>query len=559
MNSRTRKSLDKIKKVSGRKELVKKERKGWEEFFSIYSGHPAKINFEKSRPFKIDTDDDIGTVVTLNEEDKLSHILHDAYQLKDRLLLKDLQEIPELSEALSLPFVAENFEILRNAQVDWHASKWFNKDVFEAQAREVRRRLRRKRTQQPCPAGVANAVYDVNSPVKLDLPAETAIRICYYDILQSRESDDAFEPLKAAIELGKIIRDLNASMPPSPLQPKSLQKKQKGKQVQFRISTEEKTQIKPSPDNGAEAASENEEFKDLDDTIEKVRQKHDKNQRSKPEDRTRQASPLSSSEEADELGHTNSHEYRIDHLRMVRDIQLRTTLRRMIGELTANGGSTRMTRSGMVTPKAWQINLGEIKVFTKPPFSLKRVVVMVDLSDSMGCWCEACCERSGFAEGKSKAWMALQLATAIGKAFPDTTDMFGFSSDHQFTYIYPLQIGREPVCRRMEPIAVGTPLCVALKHLEETSLSLDATMAVLITDGDPGTPAPLSTEHLRKHTRELSEELYLRGLRYCTVMVGDETGKQLFPVATAIRIRVPSEFYRLQEILVKLSEDRWGG
>jgi len=42
------------------------------------------------------------TVITLREEEKLSQILHDAYQLKDTLLLKDLNDMPELSEVLEL-------------------------------------------------------------------------------------------------------------------------------------------------------------------------------------------------------------------------------------------------------------------------------------------------------------------------------------------------------------------------------------------------------------------------------------------------------------------------
>jgi hypothetical protein len=561
MKTRIKKSPTQIKDISRKKERLKQDHKSWEEFFTIYSGDQTKLSFKKGSPPKIVAVDDMDTVVTLREEEKLSRILHNAYQLKDTLLLQDLRKMPELSEVLNFPFVAENFEILRKAQIDWHATNWFNKDVFGAHAKELRRQLRRKRAVQPCPIGVANVVYDVNWPLKIEAVTEMAIRLCYYDIMQSRESDDRFEPLKVAIEIGRVLRDLIESMSLPHEKPQTRRGKQKEKIVSLEIvegEVDNKKQLKPSSDEiTASIDAEQEEGVEQDpddftDKLERAREKHDKIRQSKPDDGKSPLSPFMAPVDPEAR---NSHEYRIDNLKMVGDIELHTALNKMAGEITGCDITTRVARSGAVTPKAWKINFGEIKVFTKPPFTLKRVAVIVDLSDSMGCWCKTCCEQSGFEEGKSKAWMALQAATAIGKAFPDTTEIFGFSSDNQNTYIYPLEIGKEPMCRRLYPIAMGTPLCVALKRLEEISLSLDATMAVLITDGDPGTPAPLSSEHMREHTEMLSEELYLRGLRYCTVMIGTEIRKQLFPSETLVRIRIPSDLYKLQEILIKLREN----
>ena len=562
MKTRIKETLSQIKDISRKKERVKNEHKSWEEFFTIYSGDRARLSFKKGSSPKIAADDDMDTVITLREEEKLSHILHDAYHLKDTLLLEDLHDIPELSEVLDFPFVAENFEILRKAQIDWHATNWFNKDVFGAHAKELRRLLRKKRAVQPCPIGVANVVYDVNCPLKHDAVTETAIRLCYYDIMQCCESDDKFEPLKVAIEIGRVLKNLIESMSLQHEKSKARLKKQKEKNVKLKIVVKkegDKKKLKPSSEEDtAENDADQEETDEQDqdgllDKIEKAREKHKKPRQSKPYDGKSPLSPFAAYAEHEAI---NSHDYRIDKLRFVGDMELHTSLKRMSGEITGCDITTRVARAGAVTPKAWKINFGEIKVFTKPPFTLKRVVVIVDLSDSMGCWCKSCCEQSGFEEGKSKAWMALQTATAIGKAFPDTTDIFGFSSDNQHTYIYPLEVGKEPMCRRLYPIGMGTPLCVALMRLEEISLNLDATMAVLITDGDPGTPAPLTSEHMREHTEMLAEDLYLRGLRYCTVMIGTELRKQLFPSETLVRIRVPSEFYKLQEILIKLKDNR---
>jgi hypothetical protein len=555
MNSGTKDNSTRIKKISRRKERVKEEHKGWEEFFTIYSGKAAKIHFGKKSPHRIGTVGEDDAVVTFDEVDSLSHILHDAYQLKDATLLTDLQTIPEFNDVIGLPCVPENYEILRNAQVDWKATNWFSKDIFGVHANEIRRELMRKKAEQPCPAGVANVVYDVNHPVQLEFIAETAIRICYDDIVKSRESDDKLEPLKVAVEIGKIMQDLLDAMPLSQ-QKLHNDDDEKGadrtqKKTSFDSGKKKSDGDKPDKDSRRKVRHDLKKFFDK---LEKVRKKHDQlNLGRKREDRKSPLPLQALSPEPNEAEDKNSHAYIVDKLEMAGDIALDTTLKRMAGEFAAQDINTRVARSGIVTPKAWKMNFGEIKVFTKPPFPLKRAVVIVDLSGSMGCWCEKCFEFDGYSEGKSKAWMALQVATAIGKAFPDTTDIFGFSSDDQHSYIYPLEIGREPICRRLYQTAIGTPLCVALRHLEEKYLSLDVTMAVLITDGDPGIPAPLSTEHMIDHTRKLSEELYIRGLRYCTVIIGGETLRELFPTEALVRVLSPSDFYKLQEVLLRIT------
>jgi len=561
MKTRLKEDFSRPKDISGKKEQVGRERTCWEEFFTIYSGDRAKLRFKKNTPADMGAAGNEEAVITLGEEEFLSKILSDAWQLKDALPLKDLRKMPELSEFLNFPLVVENFEILRKAQIDWHATRWFDKDVFGAHAKELRRRLGKERTVQACPVGVANAAYEVNLPLKLDAVTATALRLCYYDIIQSRESDDKFEPLWAAIKIGRVLRDLIESMS-SHEENQKRRGEHKARSVEIKLverrgRDEKQVEPRPEADNAAVDAGQEEAdgqvHDDLMDKLERAKEKYDKPGPRKPDDGWHPLSPFADLGEAESA---NSHAYRIENLKLVGDIELRTALKRMAGEITGSDITARGARSGVVTPKAWKINFGEIKVFTKPPFSLRQVLVMVDLSDSMGCWCKSCCEQSGFEEGKSKAWMALQAATAIGRAFPDTTEIFGFASDSRHTYIYPLEIGREPMCRRLSPIGVGTPLCVALMRLEEISLSLNATMAVLITDGDPGTPAPLTSEHMRMHTEMLSQDLYLRGLRYCTVMIGTETRTRLFPSETLVRIRVPSELYKLQEILTKMKERR---
>jgi hypothetical protein len=548
-----------IKDISGKKEHVKQEYNCWEEFFAIYSGGRAKLFLKKNTSSSLAVEGNKDTVISIGEEEYLSQILSDAWHMKDTLQIEDLLQLPGLEKVFNLPFVAENFVVLRKAQIDWHATRWFNKDVLGAHASEFRLRPGIERTVQACPVGVANVVYDVNLALKLDPVAETAIRLCYHDIIHSRESDDKFEPLRVAIAIGKVIRDLIESISPFE-EAQKLQEDQNTRSVEIKIGEalgSDEEQVKPRHEKkvavlGAGEEEVNDQVNDeLMDRLERAKEKYDDLRQSKPWDGKHPLSPFTVPLEGEAVG---SHDYRVDNLNMVGDIELSASLKRMAGDIAGSDITVRRARSGAVTPKAWKINFGEVRIFTRPPFILKQVVVLVDLSDSMGCWCKTCCERSGFEEGKSKAWMALQAATAIGRTFPETTEIFGFSSDNQNTYIYPLKIGKEPMCRRLSPIGMGTPLCVALKRLEEVSMSLDATVAVLITDGDPGTPAPLSSEHMRTHTQMLSEDLYLRGLRYCTVMIGAEMREQLFPSETMVRIRLPSDLYKLQEVLIKLTQ-----
>ena len=84
--------------------------------------------------------------------------------------------------------------------------------------------------------------------------------------------------------------------------------------------------------------------------------------------------------------------------------------------------SRRSRHTGLPTRKAWRLGYGDTRVFAKPPKNKGKVVCLVDLSGSMGCWCEACGNESS---GGSSGWLAWQTVSVLSTRFPDM-EVFGF-------------------------------------------------------------------------------------------------------------------------------------
>ncbi len=133
------------------------------------------------------------------------------------------------------------------------------------------------------------------------------------------------------------------------------------------------------------------------------------------------------------------------------------------GELVLDetAGIGRQTkRNGRPTPDVWKLGLyGETRVFTRPPKRKGRLIVLVDLSGSVGCWCEK--HKGGLGDGRTTAgWREWQVASTISRRLPDAT-VIGFSGAQGGTYIVPIDPGNQPVCNQEMPSGIGgsTPIC----------------------------------------------------------------------------------------------------
>jgi len=202
---------------------------------------------------------------------------------------------------------------------------------------------------------------------------------------------------------------------------------------------------------------------------------------------------------------------------------------------TADLVGSRRVYTGFPTTEVWRLNYGSTKVFARPPIKRGRLVVMVDLSSSMGCWCD----RHNLTEYKSSGWLAFQVVGALATRFPEIT-VFGFCASGVANFIVPLEHNHQPKCRNLTGIPSGNPDCAALLYLESILHgSLEGTRAVVISDGTPDGPYPLKCNSTA-HTTEIAHRLHDSGLRYVSVLV-NTSPSNIYPSDLVVNINDEDE------------------
>ena len=215
----------------------------------------------------------------------------------------------------------------------------------------------------------------------------------------------------------------------------------------------------------------------------------------------------------------------------------------------AEGRTSRRSRhTGRPTHKAWRLEYGETRVFAKPPKNRGKVVCLVDLSGSMGCWCEGC--NSGRIHTNS-GWLAWQTVAVLSTRFPDM-EVFGFVASPSRNYIVPIPAKQQPMCRYKiwEGLVNvdGNPDCAALLWLEEyLGLSSSNSSAIIISDGMPNGPSPVRCNEV-SHTREIAHRLKDAGVSYASVLVRT-SNSDLYPNEITAYVNQPSDICDIQEVL----------
>jgi len=214
----------------------------------------------------------------------------------------------------------------------------------------------------------------------------------------------------------------------------------------------------------------------------------------------------------------------------------------------AEGRTARRSRhTGRPTRKAWRLEFGETRVFAKPPKTKGKVVCLVDLSGSMGCWCEKCNSKGSTSSG----WLAWQTVAVLSTRFPDM-EVFGFVASGRKNYIVPVPTKQQPMCRykiwdSSENIN-GNPDCAALLWLEEyLGLSSSNASAIVISDGMPNGPSPVRCNEI-SHTREVAYRLSDAGVSYASVLVRT-SNSDLYPNEITAYVNTPSDICDLQGVL----------
>lgn len=210
-------------------------------------------------------------------------------------------------------------------------------------------------------------------------------------------------------------------------------------------------------------------------------------------------------------------------------------------------GLSNRHRMGMVTSDIWKLKkLGDTKVFGKTMKKSGRLLVMVDLSGSMG---------YGYDE-TDNGYLAYQTSTAIAEAFPNA-EIYGFNSDYKNCYVYPIEhgfmLGRKAVAEGFRH--GGNTDCSALLFLEQKLRGEYAdSMAVMISDGSPNPPSPFERRHLHSHTKQVAHRLYEQGLRYVSVLIGRYTDDTYYPSDVSVRLNSVEDIQDVGNAIHRISD-----
>ena len=222
---------------------------------------------------------------------------------------------------------------------------------------------------------------------------------------------------------------------------------------------------------------------------------------------------------------------------------------RFVLENAESAGHGRNRHTGAPSRKAWRLGYGDMKVFRKPPKHKGKLVCLVDMSGSMGCWCE---NHNYEDDEQSNGWLAWQTVGVLSSRFPDM-EVFGFTSTDYKNYIIPVPSREQPEChnsqyRKGREIGGGNADCASLLWLESyLGLFASSSSAIVISDGMPAGPFPLRCASVG-HTQRAAQKMYDDGVSYASVLI--RTGDSgLYPSELTTTIYDVEDIRNLQEVL----------
>ena len=79
-------------------------------------------------------------------------------------------------------------------------------------------------------------------------------------------------------------------------------------------------------------------------------------------------------------------------------------------------------------------------------------------------------------------------------------------------------------------------------------------LAVIISDGSPASPSPMSHRHLHHHTKSVSHRLYDQGLRFVSVLVGGYANQEYYPSDVAVQLDNVSKMQLVGDAIVRIGQ-----
>lgn len=203
-------------------------------------------------------------------------------------------------------------------------------------------------------------------------------------------------------------------------------------------------------------------------------------------------------------------------------------------------GANTLGHSGhRVSRRAWRLPLlGDSRVFHKYPQTATEMVVLVDMSASMGKhqykW--------------SRMHGAMNVVSAVQARFPDTK-AYGFTASRDYvdelghySVLVPITKGTVPSVKQM-----ATPLCGAMKKLSKI-VDLESSKVLVITDGAPN----VCEDDAVACCRRQSEDWLRQGVRFATLYIGHRNGKHPLPADLAVEVE-DTEYLSTTDIVNVLS------
>ena len=209
-----------------------------------------------------------------------------------------------------------------------------------------------------------------------------------------------------------------------------------------------------------------------------------------------------------------------------------------------------------------EIRIGNLEVFEDEARTQGEIVVIVDCSGSMGCWCDkgGTAQIWGDEEYRSPGWLAWQLAGAIHSQFTDA-HVVGYSSSGYYrtvgdvietslpngvgsagTVIVPVAPGHRPACTCEDGgvLGGGTPEAGALLYLsQKVRNNFEDAVGIIICDGQPQNP---------RRSFDLTHAMKAGGMRFGVISVGGGDYSDIYPADITHSVETDSDLFKLGEI-----------
>jgi len=215
------------------------------------------------------------------------------------------------------------------------------------------------------------------------------------------------------------------------------------------------------------------------------------------------------------------------------------------------GMQTSYRYTGTVSSKTWQMAIGNMRTFSRTTQSRTRVGILMDISGSMGCSCNACTNgmlehTPHMSEINHSGAIGYAVAGAVSELDTDAV----VAAYAGYDEIYRLKPGHTLTHASYNATGGSTPTCVALEWLEKSMAEdLSDAFCLLITDGLPNVCS--AGQNPTEHTNAIAWRMYESGVKFGVVIVGRFSGNVTanLPPTVTVNISRFGELDRLQEIV----------